>query len=272
MIAMSILFTLATVGIILTTVNVIEYGNRNLENVVVLEEVDFLTGSFTVTMRVFFCTYVLSNFVAHIILISRCFLVWGQRWRIIVIPAILSVACNAAGLVTAATVEHFRPTGSYSMFSLRATGGTPLLITFIAVDLFINVLLTLMLAGRIFVITRTTREILGSNVRTMYHSLVVIIIESGMLYPITLILLPALASTAGMNIVAFSLVQIVGITPTLVIVRVGLGNHVEDVQSCLETMRAASNSNETTLESAALREDCIPPQYQVFSAATNREP
>ncbi|KAJ8073796.1 hypothetical protein PM082_012074 [Marasmius tenuissimus] len=270
MIAMSTLFTLGTAGIVLTAISVIEYGYRNLKNVMVLEEVDYLSPSFIPTMRVFFCTYVLSNFVAHAILISRCFIVWGRRLRIIVIPAILSVACNAAGLVTAATAEHFRPVGSYSMFSLRATGGTPLLIAFIATDLFINILLTLMLAGRIFAITRTTREILGSNVRTMYYSLVVVIIESGMLYPITLILLPALASTAGSNVVAFSLVQIVGITPTLVIVRVGLGNHVEDVQSCLETMRAASYPDETTLESTGLREDCIP-QYQVFRAVASRE-
>ncbi|KAL0564957.1 hypothetical protein V5O48_017077 [Marasmius crinis-equi] len=209
MIAMSSLYVLATVGMVLTIVSVVGYGYANLNAVMVLREIDFFSPSFPPTMRAFFCVYVLSNFLAHGILISRCYVVWGHRLRIIIFPAVLSIACNAAGLVTAATVEQFRPTGSYSVFSLRAAGGTPLVVAFITTDLFINLLLTAMLAGRIFTITRTTRAILGKNVRSMYYSIVIIILESGMLYPVTLILLPSLASTAGSNIVAYSLVQIV---------------------------------------------------------------
>ncbi|KAJ8088394.1 hypothetical protein PM082_022467 [Marasmius tenuissimus] len=138
------------------------------------------------------------------------------------------------GLITQVT-ELRRITDDRSVWLRNA------LLMFIAYALanaFLNLLLTLMigsllpikfvaisqplsffLAVRIYRATQPSRDFWG-QVDNFYRTLIVIIVESGVLYPIALFVY---VFSPYQTIVYFSLVQIVGIAPTLIMVRTGLG-------------------------------------------------
>ncbi|KAF9256184.1 hypothetical protein L218DRAFT_1007644 [Marasmius fiardii PR-910] len=107
---------------------------------------------------------------------------------------------------------------------------------FIYVVHILNTRLFFFAAGRVFCVVRETRKVAAFHGQRIYRSIIAIIVESGIIYPIALVTL----LFVHRNAVIFSLVQIVGIAPTLIIVQVGLGNAFHDVQSCITTMRVAS--------------------------------
>ncbi|KAK1236207.1 hypothetical protein PQX77_000548, partial [Marasmius sp. AFHP31] len=100
----------------------------------------------------------------------------------------------------------------------------------------INFVFTSMIAWKIFSVMRETESLLGSRVHNRYTSVVVIIVESGIMYPIAIIISLAIPGSKG-DAVSFSLHHIVGIAPSLIIVRVGIGNSLQDTKSYLDTLR-----------------------------------
>ncbi|KAG7090400.1 hypothetical protein E1B28_009519 [Marasmius oreades] len=156
-------------------------------------------------------------------------------------PVLNLLSKSVGGLITAGTTDKLIQSDSYSQSTLYARGGNALFVACVTTELAVNILLTCMIAGKIFLIHRQVRKILGKNVQSMYQSIVIIVIESGMMYPIVLILLLSLPGTAEVT-VAFPMVQVVGIAPTLIVVRIGLGTIVQDVQSGLKTMQAVEPS------------------------------
>ncbi|KAF7326288.1 Ras-GEF domain-containing protein [Mycena kentingensis (nom. inval.)] len=79
-----------------------------------------------------------------------------------------------------------------------------------------------------------------------------ILLESGLIYPAALIItigmfLSPVTPTVSVFICLAAMYHIVGIAPTLIIVRVGLGVSTDDVEHCISTLNAGSESQRTAL-------------------------
>ncbi|KAJ7916943.1 hypothetical protein B0H13DRAFT_2322898 [Mycena leptocephala] len=99
-------------------------------------------------------------------------------------------------------------------------------------------------AGRIWWISRQPRAYLGAAAQRRYASSIALVVESGMVYSATIltflivISFPSVAPTLEEPLLQI-VTQVMGIAPTLIIVRVGLGVSVEDSMS---TFRAATTA------------------------------
>ncbi|KAJ7199069.1 hypothetical protein C8J57DRAFT_1737146 [Mycena rebaudengoi] len=160
--------------------------------------------------------------IADGLLIYRCYVVWNHDWRIIVLPVMLLIASTACGL---------------DVF-LDATPQ-------FAVILATNFLATGLTAGRIWWISHHSRAYLEEAAQRRYASAIVLIVESGMLYSATIlaflivISFPSLSSTLEEPVLQI-VTQVMGIAPTLIIVRVGLGVTVE---GSLNTFRTTTTTS-----------------------------
>uniref|UniRef100_A0A0W0FWS9 Uncharacterized protein n=1 Tax=Moniliophthora roreri TaxID=221103 RepID=A0A0W0FWS9_MONRR len=114
-----------------------------------------------------------------------------------------------------------------------------------------NFLLTLMIAGRIWWISRDTRSSLGSEVGRKYKRAMAMVIESGLLYSASLVI--HVAVTLSWNSIGFGLdtfptiALMVGIAPTLIFLRTSLGltaSAVPDVR--ISTLRFGEQPTTTT--------------------------
>ncbi|KAJ7750601.1 hypothetical protein B0H16DRAFT_1842729 [Mycena metata] len=106
---------------------------------------------------------------------------------------------------------------------------------FFMLSLITNVLVTILTATRIWWIQRKARAYLQPSVRRRYASTIAILIESGVIYSVFVLaylIVDAFPETAIMDEPLFQLLaQVMGIAPTLIIVRVGLGVAVEGADS-----------------------------------------
>ncbi|KAE9404298.1 hypothetical protein BT96DRAFT_434929 [Gymnopus androsaceus JB14] len=153
----------------------------------------------------------LANIIADALLIHRCYHIWIPNRYVLYFP-ILGFFVNI-GLGIATLVIP----GLYWIFML--------------VTLVENLYLTAVTAGRIWYINHGSRAILGSKVNTRYNVIAASILESGLLYPLVLIVtsiclaLPRLSfhQTLMFNVMLGIQIPIVGIAQSLIIVRIGLG-------------------------------------------------
>ncbi|ESK81504.1 hypothetical protein Moror_15687 [Moniliophthora roreri MCA 2997] len=98
----------------------------------------------------------------------------------------------------------------------------------------VNIILTLLTAGRIWWISQEARKHMGPAIKTKYSTIVAIILESGILYLIfltTTVVYSLLADPDATASTAFSFqvvtFQLAGIAPTLIIIRAASGKTVE---------------------------------------------
>ncbi|KAJ7682632.1 hypothetical protein DFH06DRAFT_1161709 [Mycena polygramma] len=173
--------------------------------------------------------WVLANTLADGFLIYRCYVIWGSNWRPVVFP-LVSYACTIIG----GFLGLLPLSGSAERFALELAYGT----TF-----FTNVLASFLAAGRIWWISRRIAILLGKRKgQARYMDLTAIILESGLIYPATLIitivvyLVPATPTVAVLSCIAAAY-HLVGIAPTMIIVRVGLGVSTDDVEKSVNLSR-----------------------------------
>ncbi|KAJ6557714.1 hypothetical protein B0H19DRAFT_897896, partial [Mycena capillaripes] len=93
-------------------------------------------------------------------------------------------------------------------------------------------------AGRIWWISRQARNYLGRGTQKRYLNLTAILLESGLIYPANLVIIVVVylipqTPTVSVLICLAVCYHIVGIAPTLIIVRVGLGVSTDDVEKCV---------------------------------------
>ncbi|KAK7061036.1 hypothetical protein VNI00_000771 [Paramarasmius palmivorus] len=256
-----LLFALATVGITLQTVNSVsgadialqfssDTSNLNASTTGVLV-VLIMSKSATVfsPRNIFSKSY--SSVVADTLLrfkIWRCYLVWAARIKFVVLPAGLCVLNNVAALVIALVdPRHAIEISSSSEHPQPNVTPPTLFPVFLYGALISNIVLTSMIAGRIYYVIRNDLTLLGPQVQRTYKTAVAVSIESGILYPIALAveaaIIPAIHHVDPnenvkhiryhiLGIVGRTmyllLIQIVGIAPTLIVIRIGLGYCVVD--------------------------------------------
>ncbi|ESK86485.1 hypothetical protein Moror_9867 [Moniliophthora roreri MCA 2997] len=152
--------------------------------------------------------------MADLMLLHRCYVIWGSsKW--IAFPFIFMVLSLAICEIVA------------SAFVVIDTA-------FWLADMGVNIILTLLTAGRIWWIAREARKYLGPAIKTKYNTIIAIILESGILYPIFVIagiVYSELAYPEDHGSTPFDLLavsyQIAGIAPTLIIIRAASGKTVE---------------------------------------------
>ncbi|KAK7037606.1 hypothetical protein VNI00_010818 [Paramarasmius palmivorus] len=103
-----------------------------------------------------------------------------------------------------------------------------------------------MIALRIFHVSRAAVKVLGNNVSRTYKTVIAIILESGIIYPLCLSILGGFtAPTRNASSVASLLLKtcwipLAGIAPTLIVIRIALEVTHDTVEATLTTFRAAS--------------------------------
>ncbi|KAJ7104612.1 hypothetical protein C8R44DRAFT_333510 [Mycena epipterygia] len=123
-------------------------------------------------------------------------------------------------------------------------------VPFFALSLATNVLVTTLTAARIWWICRQARAYLRTDLQKRCVSSISIIVESGVIYSASVLAYLIFGAIPSASIVQEPimqmLAQVVGIVPTLIIVRVGLG---VSIQSTEATVKAAEEMSGDTLQS-----------------------
>ncbi|KAF5343280.1 hypothetical protein D9758_016310 [Tetrapyrgos nigripes] len=254
-IALIFLFALATLGFIFGCIES-TMGVSALGSVQALRLVseDTHTASIT-TQTIVFGLYTLANTIADIVLIQRCYRIWGFKKRIIVFPAFISAVNNGLALVRTIAMVNDQVQDINSLLDTmeKVDGlGATTFKSFIGVNFFMNLLLPLMMAGRIWWIARQASKCIAirKNSLTLSRLSLAVCLESGIIYPVALLppLVIYLRQDIYRNAIFINLggdlipilIQVVGIAPTFIIVRVALGTSIENVQDTIAREHAAT--------------------------------
>ncbi|KAJ7108236.1 hypothetical protein C8R44DRAFT_803845 [Mycena epipterygia] len=168
---------------------------------------------------------VTNNLVTDSLFIYRCFIIWGRKIHVVILPILMLLITTVLGYISTYK-DDYSQSGSY------IDSRIPFLLSILT-----NVLLMALTAGRIWWIRRDACIVLESSSLRVYNTVIAIILESGAIYclSITLYLISATVWNSDsnnfapmINVLRGALPQIVNIAPTLIIVRVGLGRSVED--------------------------------------------
>ncbi|KAJ7455845.1 hypothetical protein FB451DRAFT_1564851 [Mycena latifolia] len=167
-----------------------------------------------------------NNLVTDLLFLYRCYVIWGSRKRILVVPGALILATVVVGCIS--VLRYYGVITSTSYIDTRVPfimGGAT------------NILLMCLTAGRIWYIRRKGQLLPGQTIRKRYDTAVAIILESGLIYCLCVIIyiISVSVNNSGspfatiFNGVSWGLVQLgVNIVPTLILVRVGLGRSTEN--------------------------------------------
>ncbi|KAJ8077834.1 hypothetical protein PM082_002274 [Marasmius tenuissimus] len=190
------------------------------------------------------------NVVADIMLIHRCYVLWGSKKIFLYGLALVAFVINGIGLAICIMVPVGLGVPSKRDIFLVANtigGGWS-----IASAVF-NGLLSLLTAGRIWWVSREARQQMGAQVNARYKAIVAAILESGILYPTTVIaamiivtvLDPNNYGTMPIDLAVVS-TMMSGLAPTLIIVRVAHGKPVESVEQVMSIRFAARGTQQAT--------------------------
>ncbi|KAI3612984.1 hypothetical protein WG66_005448 [Moniliophthora roreri] len=273
---MTLLFGFATASLVVATLIILGETNLALAKSAQAAEVDLgsagppiadYSGSlsrFDILSRLVLARmslFVCSNVVADTVLIWRCYLLWGRQKKIIFVPVLLCIATNtflvisltrASAGVFADDRANLRQYRDYAAF-LLGTLVTNLLLTSLLGFLSSNVTMASVfdrvVGARILYFSREAMKYAERDVNKLYSTVLATTLESGLLYPIALVFassivfrempwLTIISESTALAVAQNSLHQVVGIAPTLVIVRTSLGIDVENRQSLISTFRA----------------------------------
>ncbi|KAJ7711478.1 hypothetical protein B0H16DRAFT_598993 [Mycena metata] len=155
-----------------------------------------------------------NNLVTDTLLLYRCFVICGSDWRPVVLPAVLMACTFVAGCVD----------------NLVAVPATIFRLPFIFAAL-TNLVLMAFIGGRIWYIRQDAQLVARDELRKQYDTVIAMILESGAVYFLVLVLLAIFASDSSgtaFNVLQSIAMHAVNIAPTLIIVRVGLGQNIQD--------------------------------------------
>uniref|UniRef100_A0A0W0FR76 Uncharacterized protein n=1 Tax=Moniliophthora roreri TaxID=221103 RepID=A0A0W0FR76_MONRR len=211
------LFILASINVPTSTVRVIgrsAYGFYTLQDRVVSDSKVTAVLGFILDLFTALILFLVSTFV-DAILIFRCYAVWGFRLRIVIAPIIGCIAVDVLGMTMLGLRLRY---GTDEIWSSRTQLGIGV---YLIGNACMNILLTLMIAGRIRWTAREARGSLSGTYLQWHKMISSLIIESGFLFPTVLvcgIFFNVTPSLYGWDLTPL-LIQVAGIAPTLIIVR-----------------------------------------------------
>ncbi|ESK85683.1 hypothetical protein Moror_9910 [Moniliophthora roreri MCA 2997] len=174
--------------------------------------------------------------VADLMLLHRCYVMWNSSKQI-AFPMIFLMASLAGksspNFVASSSSFWHCNTADPAKVELYFQGNA-INTAFWPAEMGVNIILTLLTAGRIWWVSQRAQKHTGPATETRYKMIVAIILDSGILYPIFLIadvIYNSLADPDGTGLLPFSLsvvlYQVAGIAPTLIIIRAVSGKTVE---------------------------------------------
>ncbi|KAJ7320720.1 hypothetical protein DFH08DRAFT_1034470 [Mycena albidolilacea] len=181
------------------------------------DTVNALTGP-TFTMVVLPATLLVANtFLADCVLIFRCYAVWNHDWRVIVLPTLSTIGGTVLGILT--VVES----GNFIKYGGDSNSFVDFARPYFSMCLVTTLLATVLIVFRILWLTRDPVGTAFSG----YRAIVEMVVESALLYSITLIIYIVLLfgpDTSNNDGYAQAiLIQMTGIAPTLIVARVSFG-------------------------------------------------
>ncbi|KAF5383995.1 hypothetical protein D9757_006972 [Collybiopsis confluens] len=187
-------------------------------------------------------SFAISDILGDLVLFYRVYAVWGYRKRILYPLLVIVLVAKVFNLAFVASV--IRTMVSSKPFQLLRPISLSFSGFFLTINAFANLLMTVLIGSRVWWILKTidSRSVSGLRRRRWLHQTIAIMTETGIIYPVYLIVEAPLPLP---NCTALG----IGLAPTLVAVRVGLGR-AYDNQS-LRTQRqtstaVAGNANTTS--------------------------
>ncbi|EEB95771.1 hypothetical protein MPER_05207 [Moniliophthora perniciosa FA553] len=199
----------------------------------------------------------LSSSVADAILLWRCYTVWGKRRRVIVLPAIFYIAAHTVCLVvgfvfTSSDVEGFGQVLEYEKIVNHSYTIAAISAGVVGLN---NLLLSSLIAFRIFRMSREVVAYLGARPKSMYRTIIAVTLESGLLYSafLNVLFIIGMVSTFSTDTNFASAIvlpiclriwaPIAGLVSTTIIIRVALGID-NDMENTIIPFRATHVENE----------------------------
>ncbi|KAG7098069.1 hypothetical protein E1B28_000043 [Marasmius oreades] len=170
----------------------------------------------------------MANILADVVLVFRCYALWDSRRSVIIVPTIACVLSNGIGIVSMAiAISSGLSLNPGSTLAKWGSQAVYLEDVYYVVNALINVVLTSMVARKIWLSGAHCRHYstAGQSLKKRYTSISSIILQSGLIYPLVLFIsvpFTLFPSLVGWDVYPL-LIQVAGICPTLMIVRVGLG-------------------------------------------------
>ncbi|KAA1472246.1 hypothetical protein DENSPDRAFT_838460 [Dentipellis sp. KUC8613] len=212
-----------------------------------------------------------AQIIAHGLLIYRCLIIWGRK-KLVIVPSLVGLLAmtvlNFVDIYYDVQIFRYRLVpplpGNRDPTLVEAERMNNILaeISF-AFGLATNIITTVLIVIRIWWSTREFERTLGKRAGIRYRSTILMIIESGALYSVSLLVF-IIVNVCIPTYVAIpnnAMQQIMGIAPVLIIVRVGLGKGIEGAH---EDMTCPTNIN--NLLQPGIRYP-RPPMYAADSAA-----
>ncbi|KAK0462531.1 uncharacterized protein EV420DRAFT_1251086, partial [Desarmillaria tabescens] len=169
-------------------------------------------------------TFVAQTFMGDCILLYRCWVIYERRWMVVICPVILWIAetgCGIAGVCIETSLGRDSAITNPSIF--------PLIITLQSLTLATNVITTSLIVHRIWTIHSAVRQLVPSIKNHPLRNALVVVIESAAVYTasvVVLLIVYAIGSNA-LYVVSDTIVQIIGITFNLIIIRFARGTAVK---------------------------------------------
>jgi len=185
--------------------------------------------------------FVMSILVADCLFIWRCWVVWERRWIVTVIPILSTLAGLGCALVSVA--------GQVEVSAERVPGVVPKhFITFstpyFALSLVTSLYSTVFIALRVLLVQLQMRRLgVETKYQGSYSRMIEIIFESAVIYSVNMIAFVALTQekTVKLDWPQNIHPQIAGIAPTLIILRVALGQARPDSDWSAPYFRSLGN-------------------------------
>ncbi|KAF8801566.1 hypothetical protein BYT27DRAFT_7198099 [Phlegmacium glaucopus] len=209
----------------------------------------------TMNTLVLYCSYVISviiygfcDFISQAILVYRCWIVWGYNTYVVIIPAILTFAFLPTWLSTVASVYI----ANNQLATTKQDWAYKVVPTCVGMSLTVNALVTGLIAFRIVRVYCQVKPTLygkmsGTISECRLRSIVFIVIESAMaLFAFQLVwvvctIVKADAASYVLNVIVGTHQMLIGITPTIIQVRVSMGLSFYDEKSMVSMVEGGGS-------------------------------
>ncbi|KAF5349941.1 hypothetical protein D9756_009069 [Leucocoprinus leucothites] len=191
--------------------------------------------------------YVAQTFIGDSILVLDY---WGRNWYVVLAPGALWLAGTACGVLTVYTEASLQHDGSL----LNANKIVPFITSMLSFTLVTNLLTTSLMVYRIQKIRQRLKHRSDSTTYAPLTNVMRLLIESGLLYTSTIVILFILymMSNNGQYGVSNAVVQIIGITFNLIITRVDRGEATQPASQNLQCTGATVALQTITVQTTVL--------------------
>ncbi|KAF8881457.1 hypothetical protein BD779DRAFT_1011679 [Infundibulicybe gibba] len=189
--------------------------------------------------------FAIIDFLAQMILLYRCWIIWSKRWAVVVVPGFLSLVTLGGGFAIAGLFDSLVRSVNHDRFDplLRSTGTATN-----SISLAVNALTTFLIVVKIFLTSREVRSALGSNSHQSLRIATAMLIESGLLVLAFQLVFVVLYNQPAFSVISGATTQIYGITPTLLNIRVIMGSAYDRTTEKTRTLRFAHSERGATTQ------------------------